>query len=100
DTIWTKTLSPTYDDYTKTFTFLFNNPDDNVSSPFNNDKLVFSVSFKREIKDDDEGKSIICIKLYSFTIEAWKLCYILDGLKFNIDISSLKKGFRYDRMDW
>ncbi|CAG8742204.1 18391_t:CDS:2 [Gigaspora margarita] len=32
-------LSPIYDDCTKTFTFLFDNPDDDISEPLNNYKI-------------------------------------------------------------
>ncbi|RIB29136.1 hypothetical protein C2G38_2057448 [Gigaspora rosea] len=139
----TKKLAPTYNDYTKTFTFQFDNLDDDINEPLNDNKISFiafvkrsedvlfptklgaelgdltfpdfvnndmciyefdnrsNVCFKQETKEDEEGKSIICVKLYSFTIEAWKLFYILDCLKFDTEISSLREGFRYaDWVDW
>ncbi|CAG8542779.1 13870_t:CDS:2 [Racocetra fulgida] len=41
-----------------------------------------NICFKREIKVN-EDRSISYVKPYSFTIEAWKLYYILDCLKFD-----------------
>ncbi|CAG8535406.1 14153_t:CDS:2 [Dentiscutata erythropus] len=121
DAEWTKKLSPTYDDFTKTFTFQFYSPDDGISRSLkyyngirftaflvkNNPSLTklgaelghlafpeivntdickyefdyrSNICFKRVTNED---KSNDCVKLYSFTIEAWKLCYILDCLKFD-----------------
>ncbi|CAG8793410.1 8398_t:CDS:2, partial [Cetraspora pellucida] len=42
-----------------------------------------------------EGNTINLVRLYSFTIAAWKLCYILDCLAHNRDLINLRKGFRY-----
>ncbi|RIB10002.1 hypothetical protein C2G38_225201 [Gigaspora rosea] len=148
ETKWSKELLPTYDDQTKTFTFLFNNA--NYSSKsfyyieqdgYINKSLYFrrvgrhkhtidfiafvenlfipiklgaefgslkwpefvvsnlykyefdhqsSVCFKREI-----DKNITYVKLYSFTIAAWKLYYILDCLQINSKLTRLRKGFQY-----
>ncbi|KAF0556642.1 hypothetical protein F8M41_015003 [Gigaspora margarita] len=49
-----------------------------------------SVCFKREI-----DKYITYVKLYSFTIAAWKLYYILDCLQINSKLTRLRKGFQY-----
>ncbi|CAG8743087.1 17656_t:CDS:2 [Dentiscutata erythropus] len=141
DTKQIKKLLPTYDDYTKTFTFLFDNPENDFSKPLNDHKVSFiafvernennplnnpfpiklgvelgdltfpefinndiykydfdhrsNIRFKREIKNNEEGESISCVKLYSFTIEAWKLCYILDSLNCDTEASFLKDGFKY-----
>ncbi|CAG8495526.1 12197_t:CDS:2, partial [Cetraspora pellucida] len=127
ETKWSKKLPPTYDDHTKTFTFLFDSSDatksfydhekprvqnisftafvkrsEDLSIPIklgykfgdlafpefvNSDiyKYEFdhqsNVCFRREIKADEEDKDINCVRLYSFTIAAWKLYYILDCLK-------------------
>ncbi|CAG8718584.1 30772_t:CDS:2 [Gigaspora margarita] len=126
-----KKLSPTYNDYTKTFTFQFDN--NHISRPFSDNKINFVafiqksgkdvpfmfklgavlgvLTFPKFLNDDiykhefdhrneicffvDKGESISHVKLHSFTIEAWKLYYILDCLKFDTKISYLKKGFRY-----
>ncbi|CAG8678108.1 17099_t:CDS:2 [Gigaspora margarita] len=49
-----------------------------------------SVCFKREI-----DKYVTYVKLYSFTIAAWKLYYILDCLQINSKLTRLRKGFQY-----
>ncbi|CAG8747079.1 5005_t:CDS:2 [Gigaspora margarita] len=54
-----------------------------------------NVCFKRETKVDEKGESTSSIRLYSFTIAAWKLYYILDCLMFNCKRSNLKEGFQY-----
>ncbi|KAF0449320.1 hypothetical protein F8M41_002509 [Gigaspora margarita] len=82
-----KKLSPTYNDYTKTFTFQFDN--NRISRPFSDNKINFVAFIQKS------GENISHVKLHSFTIEAWKLYYILDCLKFDTKISYLKKGFRY-----
>ncbi|CAG8730962.1 884_t:CDS:2, partial [Dentiscutata erythropus] len=50
DTKWIKNmiknLAPIYDDYTKTFTFLFDNPEDNISE-YLNDKISFIAFVER-----------------------------------------------------
>ncbi|CAG8785887.1 7395_t:CDS:2, partial [Dentiscutata erythropus] len=48
DTKWTKKLSPTYDDYSKTFTFLFDNSDDEIISPLNDNKISFAAFVERK----------------------------------------------------
>ncbi|CAG8719891.1 2776_t:CDS:1, partial [Racocetra fulgida] len=121
---WIQKLSPTYDDFTKTFTFVFDDTDDDISDSYydliklhsdyninltvsvwverskdkrskrslsklgtelgdltlsellNNDmyKHEFdhrsNICFKREVIKVEEDKDFICVKLYSFTIEA------------------------------
>jgi hypothetical protein len=137
---WSKNLPPTYDDYTKTFTFLFDitdhpiefipedefTPEDefwitlaikktdytsfplklgtsfNLGTSFklgtsfrnldllefvNNDICKYKFDHqnymcsKRVIKVNEEGKKIYREIIYSFTIAAWKIYYILDCLK-------------------
>ncbi|CAG8712189.1 8016_t:CDS:1, partial [Cetraspora pellucida] len=39
-----------------------------------------NLCFKQEI---EEGNVVNCLRLYSFTIAAWKLCYMLDCLAHN-----------------
>ncbi|CAG8746948.1 4106_t:CDS:1, partial [Racocetra fulgida] len=127
---WTQKLPPTYDDYTKTFTFVFDIDDsicntyDDINQILSDHSVSFTASvercdvlcpiklgtklgdltlleflnddvckyefghrsnvcFRREIKVDEEIKCINCVRPYSFTIEAWKLYYILDCLKFD-----------------
>ncbi|CAG8509013.1 9866_t:CDS:2 [Dentiscutata erythropus] len=54
-----------------------------------------NVCFKRETNVDEKGESTSNIRIYSFTIAAWKLCYILDCLKFDRKLTNLKEGFQY-----
>ncbi|CAG8628122.1 5544_t:CDS:2 [Cetraspora pellucida] len=133
-------LSPTYDDFAKTFTFVFDDTDDNIGDTYydvtklhcdynvsltvsvwmerskdrrnkrskrspsklgnelgvltlskllNNDiyKHEFdhrsNICFKREVIKINEDNDFIYVKLHSFTLEAWKLCYILDYFEFD-----------------
>ncbi|CAG8775470.1 9913_t:CDS:2 [Dentiscutata erythropus] len=54
-----------------------------------------NVCFERVI----ENKNDSYLKLYSFTIAAWKLYYILDCLQVNGRLKKLRKGFQYFNED-
>ncbi|CAG8451099.1 26277_t:CDS:2 [Dentiscutata erythropus] len=52
-----------------------------------------NVCFKRESEVDEKGESTSSVRLYSFTIAAWKLYYILDCLKFDRDFNIIMREF-------
>ncbi|KAF0525400.1 hypothetical protein F8M41_014529 [Gigaspora margarita] len=54
-----------------------------------------NMCFKRKVKVDEEGNSISHLRIYSLTIAAWKLYYILDCLDLNCKLTDLKNGFQY-----
>ncbi|CAG8646841.1 21322_t:CDS:2 [Dentiscutata erythropus] len=152
---WSKEMPPTYDDQTKTFTFLFNNDNHtnkrkvykydslffrkfNKPKPIDNfiafvektDSSFFPIKIGAKFgslawpkfgsflawpksvnndldKHEFDSKSNVCfkrldddkndgnIRLYSFTIAAWKLYYILDCLQTNVILMQLREGFQY-----
>ncbi|KAF0496152.1 hypothetical protein F8M41_021080 [Gigaspora margarita] len=104
---WSKKLPPIYDDYTKSYTFLFEDTYDTnrpiYEADFNIVVLVersegthqfrLSLCLKLEIKVGGNWQSFSCVRTYSLTIAVWKFYYILDLLEDNCQPMDLKEGF-------
>ncbi|CAG8756438.1 11307_t:CDS:2, partial [Dentiscutata erythropus] len=104
ETVISENLLPTYCDSTKTFTFIFDQTEDiNIFDIlcFNKEKPdEYAIKLiALEVKVDEESNSTRYLRLYSFTIEAWKLYYILDCLDIESTPIDLRNGFQYSEDD-